>query len=128
MKEREKQKLLRDAEELRLKREMAERERQRAQQEHENIRKKEAEKRIEQLKTTDIGIRALEGLTEEVTITFSLSVVLVEGCCFHAYSIFICNDVHDNVYSKLLLVYNHIRINSLTVQRSLSPLLRFSMI
>ncbi|XP_067937893.1 eukaryotic translation initiation factor 3 subunit A-like isoform X2 [Watersipora subatra] len=62
--EREKQKQLRDAEELRLKREMAERERQRAQQEHENIRKKEVGKRIEQLKTTDIGIRALEGLTE----------------------------------------------------------------
>jgi len=64
-KEKEKQKGLRDAEEERLKREMAEREKQRAQQEHENIRKKEAEKRIEQLKTTDIGIRALEGLTQE---------------------------------------------------------------
>ncbi|KAF6024761.1 EIF3A [Bugula neritina] len=64
-KERTKQRILREKEETRLKREMAERERQRAQQEHENIRKKEAEKRIEQLKTTDIGIRALEGLTEE---------------------------------------------------------------
>ena len=71
-KEREKQKQLREAEELRLKREMAERERQRAQQEHENIRKKEAEKRIEQLKTTDIGIRALEGLTEEVCFSYRL--------------------------------------------------------
>jgi len=66
-KERTKQRILREKEETRLKREMAERERQRAQQEHENIRKKEAEKRIEQLKTTDIGIRALEGLTEEVS-------------------------------------------------------------
>lgn len=53
---------------------MAERERQRAQAEHENIRKKEAEKRIEQLKTTDIGIRALEGLTEEVRFLVSFHV------------------------------------------------------
>lgn len=68
-KEKEKQKGLRDAEEERLKREMAEREKQRARQEHENIRKKEAEKRIEQLKTTDIGIRALEGLTQEVCVS-----------------------------------------------------------
>lgn len=74
-KEREKLKQLRDAEELRLKREMEEREKQRARQEHENIRKKEAEKRIEQLKTTDIGIRALEGLTETV------SFIYLSNCC-----------------------------------------------
>lgn len=64
--ERERQRKLRSAEEERLKREAEQREKQRVDQERENIRKKEAEKRIEQLKSTDVGIRALEGLTEEV--------------------------------------------------------------
>lgn len=76
-KEREKEKKLRKAEEERLKREAEERERQRQAQERENIRKKEAEKRIEQLKQTDVGMRALEGLTEEVTTVLYSRIVLI---------------------------------------------------
>lgn len=56
-----------DAEMQRLEKEAEERERQRHLQEHQEIQKKVAKERLEQLKSTQIGEKAFEGMTEDVS-------------------------------------------------------------
>jgi len=57
-----------EEENYRLEREAEERERQRRLEEHRDIQKKVAKERIEQLKSTTLGARALATYSEEVCV------------------------------------------------------------
>jgi len=63
-----------EEENYRLEREAEERERQRRLEEHRDIQKKVAKERIEQLKSTTLGARALATYSEEVRYLFFIYV------------------------------------------------------
>ena len=54
-----------EAEMARLEREAEERERQKRLQEHQEVQKKVARERLDQLRSTDLGKTAFQGITEE---------------------------------------------------------------
>ena len=56
-----------EAEMARLEKEAAEREQTRRKQEHMEVQRKVAKERLEQLKATELGEKAFEGITEDVS-------------------------------------------------------------
>ena len=79
-----------EEENYRLEREAEERERQRRLEEHRDIQKKVAKERIEQLKSTTLGARALATYSEEVcvytgfvnsTLDITYHNIFVTACC-----------------------------------------------
>jgi len=66
-----------EEENYRLEREAEERERQRRLEEHRDIQKKVAKERIEQLKSTTLGARALATYSEEVRLLFFMCTCVI---------------------------------------------------
>jgi len=79
-----------EEENYRLEREAEERERQRRLEEHRDIQKKVAKERIEQLKSTTLGARALATYSEEVRLlTLLTSAPVGRGTVFNAICVYV---------------------------------------
>ena len=71
-----------EAEMARLEKEAAEREQTRRKQEHMEVQRKVAKERLEQLKATELGEKAFEGITEDVSVLWFFCVLVMNYIFF----------------------------------------------